>query len=106
MPLMYGQKGRTIPKPCPGVDAQTGGGAVMTFVELLAQVLQLLQREGRISYRALKIRFNVDDDYLEALKDEIIEAKQQAVDENGKVRVWTGRCVMTPVPVAPSAIAN
>ena len=32
----------------------------------------------------------MDDDYLAALKDEIIEAKQQAVDENGKVLVWTG----------------
>ena len=62
----------------------------MAFEEILAQVLHLLQREGRISYRALKLRFNLDDDYLEALKDEIIEAKQQAVDENGKVLVWTG----------------
>jgi hypothetical protein len=73
----------------------------MTFEELLAQVLQLLQREGRLSYRALKVRFNVDDDYLEALKDEIIEAKQQAVDENGKVLVWTGGSGTTPVPVVP-----
>ena len=62
----------------------------MAFEEILAQVLHLLQREGRVSYRALKLRFNLDDDYLEALKDEIIEAKQQAVDENGKVLVWTG----------------
>src|SRR5215510_13265788 len=90
MPLIDDQKGRTIPKLCPGVDAQTGGGSVMTFEEVLAQVLQVLQREGRLSYRALKLRFNVDDDYLEALKDEIIEAKQQAVDEHGKVLVWTG----------------
>src|SRR5215475_1310023 len=105
MPLMYGQKGRTIPKPCPDVDAQTGG-AVMTFEEILAQVLQLLQREGRLSYRALKVRFNVDDDYLEALKDEIIEAKQQAIDENGKVLVWTGGSGTTPVPVALSDLAN
>jgi hypothetical protein len=78
----------------------------MTFEEILAQVLQLLQREGRLSYRALKVRFNVDDDYLEALKDEIIEAKQQAVDENGKVLVWTGGSGTTPVPVAPSDLAS
>src|SRR5262245_8077995 len=78
----------------------------MTFEEILAQVLQLLQREGRLSYRALKVRFNVDDDYLEALKDEIIEAKQQAVDENGRVLVWTGGSGTTPVPVAPSDLAN
>ena len=48
----------------------------------------------------------MDDDYLEALKDEIIDAKQQAVDENGKVLVWTGGSGTTPVPVAPSDLAN
>ena len=62
----------------------------MEFNEVLAQVLSLLQREGRISYRALKLRFSLDDNYLAALKDEIIEAKQQAVDEDGTVLVWTG----------------
>jgi hypothetical protein len=30
----------------------------MTCEELLAQVLDVLQREGRVSYRALKRRFN------------------------------------------------
>ena len=62
----------------------------MTFDEILAQVLDLLQREKRLSYRALKVRFALDDDHLEALKDEIIEAKQLAVDEKGRVLVWTG----------------
>ena len=62
----------------------------MTFDEILAQVLELLQREKRLSYRALKVRFGLDDDHLEALKDEIIEAKQLAVDDSGKVLVWTG----------------
>ncbi len=54
----------------------------MTFDEILAQVLELLQRQKRVSYRALKVRFNLDDEYLEALKEEIIEAQQLAVDEN------------------------
>ena len=62
----------------------------MTFDELLAQVLDLLQREGRVSYRALKRRFDLDDDDLEDLKDEIIAAKQLASDEQGRVLVWTG----------------
>src|SRR5262245_4968565 len=62
----------------------------MTFDEILAQVIALLQREGRVSYRGLKLRFNLDDEYLEGLKDEIIEAKQLAADERGKVLVWTG----------------
>jgi class 3 adenylate cyclase/predicted ATPase len=63
---------------------------VTEFDEVLAQVLHVLQREGRVSYRALKLRFHLDDDYLEALKDEIIGAKQQAVDEESTVLVWTG----------------
>ncbi len=67
----------------------------MTFDEMLTQVLTLLQRDGRISYRALKVRFNLDDDYLEGLKDELIEARQVAIDERGKVSVWTGA---SPVP--------
>ena len=39
----------------------------MTFDEILGQVLQLLQRQGRVSYRALKRRFTLDDEYLEDL---------------------------------------
>jgi class 3 adenylate cyclase/tetratricopeptide (TPR) repeat protein len=62
----------------------------MTFDEMLAQVLALLQREGRVSYRALQRRFDLDQEYLEDLKAEIIDAKRLAVDEAGKVLVWTG----------------
>jgi class 3 adenylate cyclase/predicted ATPase len=62
----------------------------MTFDEMLAQVLALLQREQRVSYRALKRRFDLDDEYLEDLKDEIIKAKRLATDEEGLVLVWTG----------------
>jgi Adenylate and Guanylate cyclase catalytic domain len=61
----------------------------MTFDEVLAQVLDLLQRQGRVSYRALKVRFSLDDDHLEALKDELIYARQVAVDEEGRVLVRT-----------------
>ncbi|MGE0824773.1 MAG: FeoC-like transcriptional regulator [Candidatus Binatia bacterium] len=63
----------------------------MTFDEVLTQVRDLLQREGRVSYRALKLRFNIAEDYLEGLKDELIYAKRVAVDEDGKVLVWTGQ---------------
>src|SRR5499433_1790983 len=61
-----------------------------TFDEILAQVVELLHREGRVSYRALKRRLNLDDEYIEDLKDELIEAKQWAADEGGKVLVWAG----------------
>jgi len=60
----------------------------MTFDEILTQVLELLQREGRVSYRALKRRFSLDNEYLEDLKAELIDAKRLAVDEGGRVLVW------------------
>src|SRR5215510_5896850 len=63
----------------------------MKVYEVVEQVLALLQREGRVSYRALKRQFGLDDDYLEDLKAEIIAAKQLAIDEDGKVLVWTGK---------------
>src|ERR671918_2245177 len=62
----------------------------MTFDEVLARVLDLLQRQGRVSYRALKRRFSLDDEYLEDLKAELIKAQRLAVDEDGDVLVWTG----------------
>jgi hypothetical protein len=36
----------------------------MTFDDLLAQILTLLQQQGRVSYGALKRRFGLDDAYL------------------------------------------
>ena len=63
----------------------------MKFSEVVAQTLAWLQREGRVSYRALKREFELDDEFLEDLKAEIIEAKRLAIDENGKVLVWTGK---------------
>ena len=62
----------------------------MDFYEVLDQVLDLLRRRGRVSYRALKLQFDLDDDALEALKEEIIAAQRLAVDEAGTVFVWTG----------------
>jgi hypothetical protein len=62
----------------------------MTFDELLAQVTELLQRQGRVSYGALKRRFALDDDYLQDLKDELLDAQQVAKDQDGKVLVWVG----------------
>ena len=62
----------------------------MTFDELLDQVIVLLQRRGRLTYRALKRQFNLDDDYLEDLKAELIQGQRLAVDEDGAVLVWIG----------------
>ena len=41
------------------------------FYEVVEQVLALLQRQGRVSYRALKRQFGIDDDFIEDLKEEL-----------------------------------
>jgi class 3 adenylate cyclase len=70
----------------------------MTFYEVLEQVIALLQQHGRVTYRALKRQFDLDDDYLDDLKAELIDARQLAVDEAGKVLVWTREAAATPAP--------
>jgi class 3 adenylate cyclase len=60
----------------------------MTFDEILAQVLELLQQEKRVSYRGLKRRFALDDDYLEDLKEELRFSHPEVTDEDGRGLVW------------------
>jgi predicted ATPase/class 3 adenylate cyclase len=76
----------------------------MDFDALLAQVRELLQQQGRVSYRALKVRFNLDDTYLDALKDELIYAQHVALDEDDRVLVWTGEAGTTPEPARQLSI--
>jgi class 3 adenylate cyclase len=62
----------------------------MDYDAIVTQALTLLQREQRLSYRVLKLRLQLDDDTLEALKEDLIYAKKLAVDEDGRVLVWMG----------------
>jgi predicted ATPase/class 3 adenylate cyclase len=75
----------------------------MTFDDILDQILDLLRRQGRVSYWALKRRFDLHDDDIAGLKDEIITAQRLAVDEDGKVLVWTGEAASAPAPVPAPA---
>ena len=82
----------------------------MTFEEILAQVREQLQREGRVAYRIFKRRFDLSDDDLEDLKADLVDAKRVAADEGGKVLVWVGDAsvassqfqVASSQPLAPS----
>ena len=77
----------------------------MDFYAVLDQVLDLLRQRGRVTYNALKRQFGLDDACLQDLKDEIIEAQRVAVDEDGRVLVWTGDVAATPPPAAePAAV--
>jgi predicted ATPase/class 3 adenylate cyclase len=82
----------------------------MTFEELLDQATMLLQRRGRVSYRTLQRQFNLDDTALEDLKEAILFAHPQVVDEGGRGLVWpeapasaTASPTAVPQPAAQTA---
>ena len=85
-----------------GGGAGAGGGVVMEFYDVLDQVVALLQRRGRVTYNALKLQFHLDDDQLAVLKDELLYAYPQVVDDAGRGLHWTGDTATTQVPAPPA----
>jgi class 3 adenylate cyclase/predicted ATPase len=75
----------------------------MTFDEVLEQVRELLQSKGRVTYRSLKRRFELDEEYLEDLKGELIRAEGVAADEDGEVLVWTGGATKSETSRPPAS---
>src|SRR6266852_5679420 len=67
----------------------------MTFDEILTQIIDLLKRQGRVSYSALKRRFDLND-----LKDEILFTNPQIVDEGGRGLVWVGETDTPPASIS------
>lgn len=61
--------------------------ASMDFVEVIEQAKALLQNKGRVTYRVLKRQFALDDESLEDLKEQLIEAEELAIDKDGKMLV-------------------
>ena len=76
-------------------------GEAMTFEEVLDQAIAMLERRGRLTYRTLQLHFQLDNAHLEALKDELIYGQRLAVDEDGRVLVWTGGADMPQSAPAP-----
>ena len=76
----------------------------MDFYAILDQVIALLRQRQRVTYRALKVHFQLGDDALDALKEELIEAQHLAADEAGRILVWIGDA--GPMPRTPSVPAR
>src|SRR5215470_19288084 len=76
---------------------------MMDFYEVLERVLALLQRHRRLSYRALKVQFALDDDRLDLLKEELLYAQYPIADDNGRGLVWTGAPGGVQEPAPPQS---
>jgi class 3 adenylate cyclase len=79
---------------------------VIDLLAVVDQVIELLRSRGRVSYRVLKLQLQLDDDAIEALKDELIYAQHVAVNEEGRVLVWTGGPGAAPAPAATPSPAG
>jgi class 3 adenylate cyclase len=75
----------------------------MDFYTVLDQAVDLLRQRGRVTYRALKLQFQLDDDQLEALKDELLYAHPEVADDTGRGLLWTGAPEAVPPPAAAAA---
>ena len=72
----------------------------MDLFAVVDQVIELLRSRGRVSYRALRVQFNLNDEAMDALKAELMEVHQIAADQAGTMLVWMGE-PGTASPVAP-----
>ncbi len=75
----------------------------MGFYETLDQVLALLKARGRVTYRALKREFDLDDAFIEDLKEELLYAQHPIIEEDGRGLVWqeqTPSTVQDPMPLS------
>ena len=70
----------------------------MDFYAVIDQIASLLQQRGRLAYRALQLQFHLDEEQLAAVKAELIDTQEVAVDKDGKMLVWRGTPSEQPAP--------
>jgi class 3 adenylate cyclase len=73
----------------------------MTCEEMLDHAMAMLQRRGRVTYRALQRQLQLEEDVLNDLKGELLYAYPEVQDDAGRGLVWTGAPATVP-PAAPS----
>jgi class 3 adenylate cyclase len=78
----------------------------MDFVAVVDQVIALLRQRGRVAYRTLQRQFQLDNEAIEDLKIELIDAQHVARDEQGSILVWSGESGPPLSPPAMPAMAR
>jgi class 3 adenylate cyclase len=77
----------------------------VTFNEVLSQTIAMLQQHGRVSHRSLRRQFDIDDEYLEDLKEGLLYTHPQVVDD-GQGCIWSGETSTTPEITQPPASSS
>ena len=70
----------------------------MDLYELVDAVAALVQQRGRIAYRSLKKQFQLDDESLEDLKEELLFSHPEISEVDGRGLIWNGDGEKSNVP--------
>jgi predicted ATPase/class 3 adenylate cyclase len=70
--------------------------------ELVDQVVEVLRRRGRLSYRALKMDFGVDEEQFATLKEELLFSHPEVAEVPGQGLLWHGTAESVPLSDLPS----
>ena len=70
----------------------------MDLYEISDQIVELLRKRGRLAYRALKLQFHLDEEQLDALKEELLFAHPEISEEAGRGLVWGSHEAATVAP--------
>jgi adenylate cyclase len=71
----------------------------MSFLETVERARALLERNGRVSLRALQREFDLDDDAVEEVADELVEV-QRVAGRDGRVLAWAGGVSPPPTEIS------
>ena len=62
----------------------------MKLSEIIDQASELLRPKGCLTYRSLKLEFDLDDERRDVLKEELLFAHPEISEADGRGLVWTG----------------
>jgi class 3 adenylate cyclase/predicted ATPase len=68
----------------------------MDFYAVLDEVVELVRSRGRVSYQALKLKFDLDDKHFEALKEELLYAHRATIRDEGSGFAWAEEPTTSP----------
>jgi len=77
----------------------------MDLYGVLDQVVALLQRRRRVTYEGLKLQFDLRDEELVVLREEILYAQPRVVDDEGRGLLWTDDASAAPAQASAVAAA-
>jgi hypothetical protein len=68
----------------------------MDFYAVLDQVVELVRNRGRVSYQALRLKFDLDDKHFQALKEELLYAHGATIRDEGSGFLWAEEPMVSP----------